>query len=161
MQWKTIDRFPHYEVSENGDVRRNWRILKSCTDDWGYKTLTMTKFNGSRGTVYVHRVVAEAFIGPPPFEGAQACHNDSIKANNHYSNLRWDTPKGNAADKTAAGTENIGERNGRAKLTEADIVEIRRLVAMDWPRKLVGSEFGIAHQTVTKIVLRRRWPHVA
>jgi len=42
--------------------------------------------------------VALAFIGPPPFEGAEVCHKDGFHHNNHYSNLRWGTQASNAND---------------------------------------------------------------
>jgi hypothetical protein len=160
-KWKKVKRFPLYEVSEFGDVRRGNRQLKLHVDKWGYQIVSLMRLDGTRGTVKAHRIVAEAFLGDPPFEGAQACHNDSVKANNHYSNLRWDTPKGNVADKSIAGTENIGVRNGKARLTESDVVEIRRLVSLDLPTKMVGAEFGVSQQTVSKIANRKLWPHVA
>jgi hypothetical protein len=50
----------------------------------------------SRGTTYkIHRLVAEAFHGPAPFEGAVAMHIDENAANNRPSNLRWGTQKQN------------------------------------------------------------------
>ena len=49
-----------------------------------------------RGQTYkIHRLVAEAFHGPPPFEGAVAMHLDENAANNRASNLRWGTQKEN------------------------------------------------------------------
>jgi hypothetical protein len=49
-----------------------------------------------RGQSYkVHRLVAEAFHGPPPFEGAVAMHLDENAANNRASNLRWGTQQEN------------------------------------------------------------------
>jgi hypothetical protein len=49
-----------------------------------------------RGTSYkIARLVAEAFHGPPPFDGAVAMHVDENAANNRPSNLRWGTQKEN------------------------------------------------------------------
>lgn len=48
--------------------------------------------------VAVHTLVLEAFVGPRP-AGMQACHWDDDGDNNHLSNLRWDTHKGNSADR--------------------------------------------------------------
>jgi HNH endonuclease len=49
-----------------------------------------------RGQTYkIHRLVAEAFHGPAPFEGAVVMHNDENAANNRASNLRWGTQKEN------------------------------------------------------------------
>lgn len=46
-------------------------------------------------TYKVHRLVAEAFHGPPPFDGAVVMHEDENSANNRASNLRWGTQKQN------------------------------------------------------------------
>ncbi|MGG5819613.1 HNH endonuclease signature motif containing protein [Falsiroseomonas sp. HW251] len=43
----------------------------------------------------VARLVAEAFHGPSPFEGAVVMHLDENAANNRASNLRWGTQKEN------------------------------------------------------------------
>jgi HNH endonuclease len=43
----------------------------------------------------IHRLVAEAFHGPAPFEGAVVMHLDENSANNRPSNLRWGTQKEN------------------------------------------------------------------
>ncbi len=40
---------------------------------------------------YVHRLVCEAFWGPPPAPGLQVDHKDGTKSNNHYLNLEWVT----------------------------------------------------------------------
>ena len=48
-----------------------------------------------RKTYKVHLLVAEAFHGPPPFEGAVVMHLDENAANNRSDNLKWGTQKEN------------------------------------------------------------------
>jgi hypothetical protein len=49
-----------------------------------------------RGTTYkVHRLVAEAFHGPSPFDGAVVMHLDENASNNGASNLHWGTQQEN------------------------------------------------------------------
>jgi hypothetical protein len=49
-----------------------------------------------RGACYkIHRLVAEAFLGPPPFENAVVMHIDENAVNNRPANLRWGTQKEN------------------------------------------------------------------
>jgi hypothetical protein len=47
------------------------------------------------GQKKVHRLVCEAFHGPPPFEGAVVIHLDEDARNNRADNLRWGTQKEN------------------------------------------------------------------
>jgi len=49
----------------------------------------------NRKTYKINRLIAEAFHGPPPFEGAVVMHLDENAANNRASNLRWGTQKEN------------------------------------------------------------------
>lgn len=46
-------------------------------------------------TYKVHRLIAEAFHGSEPFEGAVVMHLDENAANNRADNLRWGTQKEN------------------------------------------------------------------
>lgn len=98
MIWKEIPGFPAYEVSEHGDVRHGLKLLKpERVKGSGRKRFTLSK-NGRLYSVFASRIVAFAFIGPEPFEGAEVCHDDGFFYNNHYSNLRWDTHAANVAD---------------------------------------------------------------
>lgn len=49
-----------------------------------------------KGKTYkVHRLVCEAFNGPPPFQNAVCMHLDEDFENNRPSNLKWGTQKEN------------------------------------------------------------------
>jgi len=73
---------------------------------------TSGRVNGRQVCIYAHRAVALAWIGPPPSEGMQVCHNDSDPRNTHVKNLRWDTPYGNTQDTVRAGRMNGGRPHG-------------------------------------------------
>jgi hypothetical protein len=48
------------------------------------------------GTTHkVHKLIAEAFHGPPPFTDVVAMHIDENAANNRASNIKWGTQKEN------------------------------------------------------------------
>lgn len=55
-----------------------------------------------------------------------------------------------------------GERSGRAKLTAADVMEIRRRAALGGKGTIaaLGREFRIAPQSVSLIVQRKNWAHL-
>jgi len=51
-----------------------------------------------------------------------------------------------------------GESNGRAKLTEQDIRDIR---ADQRPRAVVAAAYGVEYSRVSKIINRKAWAHIA
>lgn len=99
-----------YEVSDLGRVRSLPRIStgkhqhrvpgkirpQSTKPGTGYLSISLTR-EGSSATWNVHRLVAEAFIGPRP-DGMDTCHFDGDKTNNAASNLRYDTRGNNLRD---------------------------------------------------------------
>lgn len=166
-EWRQAIGHEGYEVSDQGRVRSYWRqngtvgsvprILAPATLKSGHLLLSMRK----RRYAYVHQMVAEAFIGPRP-EGAQVCHGNSDPADNRLSNLRYDTPRGNTADRAANGTWPARGKNGNAKLTEAQVAEIRQhgqsspLSRHGLSREL-APEFGVSPQTVYAVLSGRSW----
>lgn len=55
---------------------------------------------------------------------------------------------------------NQGERSHFSKLNESDVVEIRHLLNEGIKQKVIAEQFGITHQTVSKIKHRLIWSHV-
>lgn len=78
------------------------RILKPLVTRQGYLRVALSK-NGRRAHLFVHRLVALAFLGEPP-AGTVVCHNDGNPQNNHVANLRWDTQSNNQLDAVYHGT---------------------------------------------------------
>lgn len=84
-------------VNDNGRIYKKpirGKRLKQSVHTCGYKTVPLTK-NGKTKTVYVHRIVAEAFIDNPdnlPYIN----HKDEDKTNNFVENLEWCTAQYNA-----------------------------------------------------------------
>lgn len=98
-----------YEVSDLGRIRRampgrkTWvgRELKAHLIPNGYMQILPT-INGKNRNMYVHRLVAEAFIGPCP-DGHEVNHIDTNKTNNRADNLEYVTRKGNVQHAIAHG----------------------------------------------------------
>jgi hypothetical protein len=166
-EWRATPGFSGYEVSSIGRIRRSLpgnrtyvgRILKLQTHKFGYPHANLTR-DGKHVGIEVHRLVALAFIGPQPTAAHQVAHWDNDPANCRRENLRWATAVENNNDKERFGTAPIGSRNGSAKLSEADIIEIRRLRAGGEKLAAIGDRFGVAFQTVSKIINGDRWGHV-
>lgn len=90
-QWKQIiidgEKW-NYEVSNCGNVRNSQGlVLKPRLTKNGYLQVGINK-NGKRKVVYVHRLVAIAFI-PNPNELPEVNHMSEVKTDNSVENLEW------------------------------------------------------------------------
>ena len=168
LLWAACPRFPDYEVSECGDVRRanaGARLKGYITCD-GYVAYQLQGSNGARSEVTAHCLVLEAFVGPRPSPLHQGAHGDGSRLNNHFANLRWATPEGNQGDRVLHGTNPAGERNGRAKISEEDVLfirsEYRRIKASGRTRSVTELEdmFGLHRATIVSIATGRSWQHI-
>ena len=104
----------------------------------------------------VSRVVCEREHGPPPtpkHEAAHSCGKGHEGCCNR-KHLEWKTPAENQADRLVHGTDSRGERNGRAKLTKAQVLEIRASTKLQHE---LAAEYGIAGSAVHQIKLRKTW----
>jgi len=126
----------------------------------GYQSLVLCEA-GASFTRYIHRLVCEAFHGPPPTPRHQAAHKDDDKLNNAACNLYWATPLENGGRDRRKNDRIVqGSKIGRAKLTEADVTEIRRLRAAGMLCREIAPQFGIADHTVSRICTGTRWGHL-
>ena len=89
--WKTSNKYPNYEVSSEGRVKKksSGKILTATDDSRGYPAVTILDSNGQH-TKNVHRLVAETFLDNP-YNKRTVNHKDGNKRNNHISNLEWNT----------------------------------------------------------------------
>lgn len=97
--WRPVVGFRgRYEVSNLGRVRFlpqkgnhfTQGIMKTVVHRDGYIVLSIVDNNGKRYCKKMHRLVAEAFI-PREIGKNIVHHKDSVKTNNHFSNLEWTT----------------------------------------------------------------------
>lgn len=91
--WKPVVGFEgFYEVSDHGEIKslRSMKIRKPIFNSQnGYNALVLSGDHFKK-TMYVHRIVAEAFVENPKNYGF-VNHKDENKLNNVVSNLEWCT----------------------------------------------------------------------
>ena len=115
------------------------------------------RLNGKSTNVGIHRLLLISFKGPRP-NGMEVRHINGISTDNRLENLEWTTHKDNIADRRVHGTENIGERNGQAKIGYDKVVLIRELYSTGkFSHESLSKRFGISRRQVGRIVNRERW----
>lgn len=108
----------------------------------------------------VSRLVCEETHGPPPPK-ADAAHSCGKGAQGCIAkaHLSWKSRAANLEDKKEHGTHIFGEQSNLAKLSEADVREIRELAAHGNQRN-IAEMFGINQSTVSDIKRRKSWAHL-
>lgn len=157
-EWRRVAEFPNYIVSNLGRVRRDRaaspnhpassRCLKPSAGKRGHLYVNLYG-QGGPDLNYIHRLVATAFIGPPPSPRHQVAHWDGDASNNAVSNLRWATNKENSQDSIRLGRNHRprGTAAARAKLTADLVVLIRAdhsVGCREWGRRLHVSHTVIS-----------------
>ena len=173
--WKWILGYEgRYRASDHGrimSVGSVWKYHTSetlCTrgecilkdkDARGYRQVVL--FKDGRTTVYVHRMVLGAFIGPNK-PGQECNHIDGDKTNNYLSNLEWVTGSANKVHAYATGLypSQSGSGNHNSKLTEDDIVSILELRTLGMLQEDIAQAFSVAQSTISGIINRKGWRHV-
>lgn len=108
-----------------------------------------------------HRRVCELAHGPAPFVGAHAAHSCGNRECVNPKHLRWATPSGNFADKHKHGTRQVGELGPSSKLTNKEVIAIRRTRRdTDLTLKEIAEKFGVSLTNVSMIANRKTWTHI-
>lgn len=92
VYWKTVDMHPMYLVSSDGDVYsiRRHKILKPGISGSGYYKVML-----DADQLYIHRLVAKAFLFRDSSDKTEVDHIDHNRHNNDVHNLQWITPSDN------------------------------------------------------------------
>ncbi|HFJ9472606.1 TPA: NUMOD4 domain-containing protein [Bacillus paranthracis] len=167
--WKDIEGYEGlYQVSNLGSIKsmpnrkyKSERIKSLVVSTKGYVRVCLSK-NGKAKTLLVHRVVAKAFINNPDNK-AQVNHINGIKTDNRKDNLEWVSLQDNNkhAHKNGLIADNSGSKNGLSKLTEENVIEIRRLYSNgDISQSKLAKRYGVAQSLINRIIVRKLWTHI-
>lgn len=159
---KPIPDFPDYLISKNGRVFRiqsggDLRELKHYFSK-GYRKVWLNEHcKGSQHRV--HRLVLGAFVGPCP-PGYEGAHLNGDRADCRLENLRWVTPRENHSHKWLHGTQRAGENHPFAKLSESDVLTMRRLSKDGITNRQLAKQFNVSIATVSYVKNRVWWKHI-
>lgn len=154
-EWRTV--FGHYEVSDAGTIRRGFRYLKPTPRN-GYARVCLSA-GRKRHYTTVHQLVAKAFLGPAP-EGCEVAHLNGDRSDNRLENLSYKTKAENEADKLSHGTSQHGSKNALAKLTESDVLSIRKRLQAGDLQRVIAADLGVSRDLIGKVKRGVIWSHV-
>ena len=159
-EWRTIEEFPMYEISDHGRVYSHFhkgRMLKCCDNSFGYMYVTLFNSFGQQPSA-VHVLVLEAFDSKRK-DKLTCNHKDGDKKNNHISNLEWITHSKNHQHAYATGLKEglKGKDNPNAVLTEQDIISIR---AANSCAKVLSAKYGVSRSHIYNIKNHQKWSHI-
>lgn len=179
-RWRPIPGWEGlYEASDQGRVRsldrkewicnrgRAWcwrkrkgKVLKGTRTREGYERVALSK-DGVIHAMNVHRLVWAAFNGWPPddllvLHGASKSENGM--ADNRLTNLSLGTPQKNSGpDRIRDGTDHRGSRHPCAKLTEAEVGQIKVEIKTGARTKELAKRFQVSVSTIQAIKSGQNW----
>ena len=169
------EEFREYYVEGYGNFRvNNWgtkvygksgKILTIHKHRNGY-LIIHTVMGGRKNckdiNFFIHRLVALAFI-PNPDNLPEVNHKDGNKFNNCVVNLEWCTPSENIRHAVKMGMRGDfkGSKNGRAKLDEGQVMEIKHLLKdSDLTMVEIAKRYNVSKQIISRINSNKIWKHV-
>ena len=164
--WADIPCDPEfYKISTYGRVkslkRGKEKILKPMLTKDGYLRIDLSKKCKVKSFL-IHRLVAEAFISNP-LKLPEVDHRHGIKLDNYFENLRWVTPSENIQSAYNIGIRKSGEENSQAKLTNEQVLKIRRDYIKGDPKHgeyALSKKLGVDHSIIRSIINGRTYKNV-
>ena len=135
------------EIQDNGC----W-VWTGCIKQNGYGQF------GFQAKVYeCHRLILQEKLGRPIHKKLDTRHLCGVRKCCSPDHVEESTRKENMADMKIHGTAPIGEKNGRAKLTENEIRAIRQD-----PRshREIAKSYAVSYRTISDIKRHVIWKHI-
>ena len=154
--------YSNYSITNFGNIFSNDnQYCLTPRDKEGYLRVTLTNDFGETKDVFMHRLIAKAFI-PNPENKPYINHKDGVKNNNDIENLEWVTPKENAIHASRTKLLKMGEEHHNSKITEDDVRFIRSELKKGKTQAQIVRESNkkYTRSIVQKIHLNKRWKHV-
>lgn len=138
------------------DLGSCWNWTASKTGD-GYG-----RFKLGADVVLAHRLSLRIASGDDPPPSVQACHRCDNRSCVNPAHLFWGSNADNQRDAFAKGRNSVrvdqgGSKNGHAKITEAQALEIVERRAAGEPRSQLAIEFGVSYGAIWSIETGKTW----
>ncbi|MES2367111.1 MAG: HNH endonuclease [Pseudomonadota bacterium] len=188
QRFKTLEQRFFEKVNKDGPIPPHRPELGKCWVWMAGRLQEYGCFKGNGKMQKAHRVSWELHNGKIP-DGLFACHKCDYPPCVNPHHLFLGTTQDNTSDRTKKGrsargdisglrqhperaargdnhgsktrpeTTLKGEKNPNAKITEADVIEIRRL-AGSAPKKEIAKRYGISAGMAGYIINRKSWRHI-
>ena len=133
-------------------------IWTGQTDKAGYGKISKL-INGKTASLRVHRAVYELYFGllDPSINVLHSC---DIPPCCNIRHLFPGSQQDNIKDKVTKDRQAKGERNGRAKLSEIDVMKIKHFLRRGKIQHDIATRFNVSEVTISAIKFGRLWKHV-
>jgi hypothetical protein len=180
--WKKIPGFKNYKASSLGRIM-SVDMLIDRKNRWGTRTKYIRKGRilkqsgpykfckykccslGFGRRFFVHRLIALTFIENKKNK-KEVNHINGNKLDNRVTNLEWTTTSENRLHAFENNLNRHSENHGNAILTNAQVVEIKRLLSLRKGKRCkpymkdIGKKFGISREHVKDIATGHSWRRV-
>jgi hypothetical protein len=170
--WKDVVGYEGlYQVSNLGMVLslkrtvRHWRggtlvqpekILR-LQKPKGYARVTLTDVNGHPHILFVHRLVAYAFLPTAPPSKNYINHKNFARDDNRPINLEWVDAFENMAHMVRANRSLKGSKNPSAILTEKEVMEIK-ISKLSF--REMSEKYNVSISTIEALRYGRTWKYL-
>jgi len=165
--WRLVFRYnletPKPKLSLEERFHRKYRVGDNGCWEW-----TSSKNPNGYGLVYAwgktriaHRTAYELFVGPIPL-GLCVLHDCDNPSCVNYEHLKLGTFRENNIEAITKGRRKplFGEKHQNSKLTEQQVLDIRREYQDGATQKRLSQKYGVSMTNVHHIVYRNTWKHI-
>lgn len=124
----------------------------------GYLFIPVWVYGGGKAVqFYLHRLMAETFLGEAEFEDMQVNHKDGDKYNNSIENLEWNTPSQNIKHSVEVGL-NYNRRNfGSTVFRKSSVMAKAYFYVRSGESNITDTakKFGMSRTTLSSVMNKR------
>lgn len=159
---RKVNAQPHPDYTDAVNVTRFWALvdIRKADECWPWKG-AISKGYGEfsfRGRIRpAHELALSFAIGEKRADGLDTCHSCDNPPCVNPAHLRFGTRQSNVDEMVERGRNARGESSPSAKLTTAQVVEIRSRRAMGARQKDLALQYGISAAYVSEIVNGLVW----